>query len=237
MAQAKGLAEDCSFNGKLSDLVFYELDGKVIVRFIGKVSKHRYKNSPSFAALRDNQSEFGLSSQLGRVLRQSMRPYIQLWKMHNSSGLLTGAFRKAIQTGKGDRGKRSFEVSDLSFLDGVGLDPEKARLCAKQFMKLDRSKGEAYLRITYGRLQKIFSTAALPLSIKVGVIALSEVRYEDGYKVMHPDWHGQSVFNEGKVIDNWPESGELRLKANLGEVPEGVGLVGVFGVMAEVGSP
>lgn len=232
MARAKGLAEDLNLNGRIGDLVFYKLDGKLVVRRIGRLSKRTYREASNFKSLRENQNEFGLSSQLAKVLRQAMHPYIDFWKVPTTSAILTGAFRKIVQQGEGVPGQRSFSSSRLDRLDGIGLDPDKARLCIVKNMKLDPAKGEVYLRISYGKIKKLFSKYDLPIQLIVGVIALSRVEYEKGYKVLYPQWHGRSVFNTGKVLGHWPEKGELRLKVGFGkEVPEGVGIVGVFGVM------
>ena len=234
MARAKGLAEDMNLNGRIGNLVFYKIDGKLVVRRIGELSKRKYNAAPSFKSFRENQSEFGLSSQLAKVLRHAMHPYIDFWKIPNTSAILTGVFRKIVIQGKGAPGQRSFSPSDLDVLDGKGLDPNKVRLCTNKFMRMDASNGEAYLRIGYGRLRKLFAEHPLPMRVIVGVISLSEVEYKGGYKVTHPQWHGKSVFNSRRVIDQWPEKGELRLKAGFGEgLPEGVGIVGVFGVVVD----
>lgn len=233
MARAKGLAEDLNFNGRIGGLVFYRIDGKLVVRRIGRVTKRQYKQAPNFKTLRQNQTEFGLSSQLAKVLRQAMRPHIDFWKIPNTSAVLTGAFRKIVQEGESEPGRRSFMPANLAALDGIGLDLDRARLCVVKGMKLDAVKGEGYLRIGYGKLEKLFHKHALPIKVVVGVIALSKVEYEEGYRVVYPQWHGKSAFNKGKVIGEWPQKGELRLKAGFGEsLPNGVGLVGVFGVMA-----
>ena len=223
MARAKGLAEDLNLNGRIGNLVFYKIDGKLVVRRIGELSKRQYREAPNFKSFRENQT------QLAKVLRHAMHPYIDFWKISNTSAILTGAFRKMVQQGKGEPGKRSFSPTNLGFLDGIGLDPEKARLSVKN-IKLDTAKGEAYLRMSYGKLHRLFSKHTLPIRLVVGVISLSEIEYRDGYRVVHPQWHGRAVFNQGKVINHWPEKGELRLKAGFDEgVPEGVGLVGIFG--------
>ena len=232
MARAKGLAEDLNLSGRIGDLVFYKLDGKLVVRRIGRLSKRTYREASNFKSLRENQSEFGLSSQLAKVLRQAMHPYIDFWKIPTTSAILTGAFRKIVQQGEGLHGQRSFLPTKLDMLDGIGLDPDKARLCIMKNMKLNPSNGEVYLRISCGKLKKLFSKHGLPIRLIVGVIALCRVEYEKGYKVLYPQWHGRSIFNTGKVLDHWLEKGELRLKVGFGEsMPEGVGLVGVFGVM------
>ena len=113
----------------------------------------------------------------------------------------------------------------------IGLNTERALLSLTKPVKLDYNKGEANLRITYGRLKRLFGNNPLPLKIVLGAISLSRVAYHEGYQIMVPNWHGIAVFNDRRIVTLWPDKGELRLRSGFGEgVPEGVGLIGVLGV-------
>lgn len=218
---------------RVDDIVFYQLDGQLIARTIGSISKRRLATAPQYKTLRDNQSEFGLSSRLTGTLRRALKPYLPFCKVAYTNGILTGAFRKIIQQGNGEPGKRTFDSNYLKNLQGLGLNAERAILCSGKPLRLDHNKAEVYLRITYGKLRKLFGSNALPLQVVVGLIAVSEIEFTHGrYEVLQQEWHGKTVYNSKKILEAWPSQGELRLKAKFdGKIPNRVGLIGVLGVI------
>lgn len=64
-------------NGTLGDLVFYNLNGKNIVRKKSGFNKNAFKKSPSYEKVRQNSSEFGHCSKIGKLIRQCLEIYIK----------------------------------------------------------------------------------------------------------------------------------------------------------------
>lgn len=113
--------------GKVGDLVYYKLDKKNVVRKIGKVDKDRYKLDKSFEGMRNNMSEFGAASMIGKVLRDGFAPYSKEFGDPIISGRLNRVFRNIIGEGKGEPGKRSFSISQHGeLLKGFKFNPEKS---------------------------------------------------------------------------------------------------------------
>ncbi|MBW7674498.1 hypothetical protein [Chryseobacterium chendengshani] len=63
-------------NGSLGDLVFYNLNGKNVVRKKSGFNKNAFKKSPSYEKVRQNSSEFGHCSKTGKIIRQCLEEYI-----------------------------------------------------------------------------------------------------------------------------------------------------------------
>ncbi|WP_143885466.1 hypothetical protein [Chryseobacterium binzhouense] len=63
-------------NGTIGDLVFYNLNGKNIVRRKSGFNKTAYKKSPSYEKVRQNSSEFGHCSKVGKAIRICLAEYI-----------------------------------------------------------------------------------------------------------------------------------------------------------------
>jgi hypothetical protein len=64
-------------NGSLGDLVFYNLNGKNIVRKKSGFNKNSFKKSASYEKVRQNSSEFGHCSKIGKIIRQCLEVYIK----------------------------------------------------------------------------------------------------------------------------------------------------------------
>jgi len=224
--------KDTGFKRRIDDIVFYQLNDQLIARTVGTISKDRLAKSSQYEAFRKNQREFSLSAQLASTLQQALQPYLHYWKLAYTNSMLTGALRNIIKLGKGNPGERNFDTSFLPQLSGEILNPTKAFLSCGKPLKLDYETGEACIRITYGKLKKFFGSNCLPLRISIGLIALSETEFTKcGYKLVEAGWHGKSTYNNRRILKVWPSKGELRLKVNFdSKIPDGVGLIGIFGV-------
>lgn len=221
------------FSGKLDDLVFYTREGKKLVRTKGSLCKEKIRRSKAFTGTRRAQRKFGLASRLSKDIRSSLGGYLQEWKTSGSHNQLIQALMKMIMQSEADKEQRYFDPHKLHELEGVGFDSSRALLVASRNVRLDKAKGSAYLRIGYGKLQKMFGSVPLPCRVVFGIIALSGAPVGKPVKLSHKDWHGKAAFNEKKKITKWPERGELRLKVSLKakeELPEEVGLLAVIGV-------
>mgnify|MGYP003436529532 CR=1 FL=1 len=74
MAKYKGLVE---FSGAIGDLVFYNLNGTPVVRRKSGFSKEAYQSNPNYQKVRENSSEFGHCSKVGKMIRLALEPYLE----------------------------------------------------------------------------------------------------------------------------------------------------------------
>lgn len=63
-------------NGTIGDLVFYKLNGKNVVRKKSGFNKNAFKKSASYEKVRQNSSEFGHCSKVGKLIRSCISKYI-----------------------------------------------------------------------------------------------------------------------------------------------------------------
>ncbi|MEY8760081.1 hypothetical protein [Chryseobacterium tongliaoense] len=66
-----------TIKGSVGDLVFYNLNGKNVVRKKSGFNKNAFKKSPSYEKVRQNSSEFGHCSKTGKLIRQALNLYIK----------------------------------------------------------------------------------------------------------------------------------------------------------------
>ena len=111
--------------GTVGDLVFYNLNGKNVVRKKSGFNKTAFKKSPSYEKVRQNSSEFGHCSKIGKVIRKSLEIYIK----ESGDPLLYQKFAKVMTAIKdldtvSERGKRTVEL---------GLKTEEGRKLLREF--------------------------------------------------------------------------------------------------------
>jgi len=99
-------------NGSIGDLVFYNLNGKNIVRKKSGFNKAAYKKSPTYEKVRQNSSEFGHCSKIGKLIRSCISKYIEL----ADDALLYQRFAKTMTKIKdldieNEKGKRSVKMA------------------------------------------------------------------------------------------------------------------------------
>nr|WP_315028053.1 hypothetical protein [uncultured Chryseobacterium sp.] len=111
--------------GAVGDLVFYNLNGKNVVRKKSGFNKNAFKKSPSYEKVRQNSSEFGHCSKMGKMIRNSLTSYIKAAE----DPLLYQKFAKLMTEIKdldivSERGKRTVEN---------GLKTDEGRKLLKSF--------------------------------------------------------------------------------------------------------
>ncbi|MGH1517114.1 hypothetical protein [Chryseobacterium sp. JK1] len=94
--------------GTVGDLVFYNLNGKNVVRKKSGFNKTAFKKNPSYEKVRQNSSEFGHCSKIGKAIRKSLDMYIK----NAGDPLLYQKFAKVMTEIKdldiiSERGKRN----------------------------------------------------------------------------------------------------------------------------------
>lgn len=114
-----------TITGAVGDLVFYNLNGKNVVRKKSGFNKAAFKKSPSYEKVRQNSSEFGHCSKIGKIIRKSLEVYIK----EAGDPLLYQKFAKVMTTIKdldmlSGRGKRTVEN---------GLKTEEGKKLLKEF--------------------------------------------------------------------------------------------------------
>lgn len=112
-------------NGAVGDLVFYTLNGKNVVRKKSGFNKTAFKKSPAYEKVRQNSSEFGHCSKVGKIIRQVLDQYIK----QADEPLLYQKFAKLMTEIKdldevSERGKRTVEN---------GIITEKGKLLLRKF--------------------------------------------------------------------------------------------------------
>lgn len=63
--------------GSVGDLVFYTLNGKNVVRKKSGFNKKAFKKDPSYEKVRQNSTEFGHCSKMGKTIRKSLDLYLK----------------------------------------------------------------------------------------------------------------------------------------------------------------
>jgi len=111
--------------GAVGDLVFYNLNGKNIVRKKSGFNKTAFKKSPTYEKVRQNSSEFGHCSKIGKVIRQALEKYIR----SADDPLLYQKFARLMTAIKdldsvSERGKRTISK---------GISTEEGKLLLKGF--------------------------------------------------------------------------------------------------------
>ncbi len=111
--------------GAVGDLVFYTLNGKNVVRKKSGFNKSAFKKNPSYEKVRQNSSEFGHCSKMGKMIRKSLEVYVK----ETGDPLLYQKFAKMMTAIKdldttSERGKRTVEN---------GLKTEEGRKLLRDF--------------------------------------------------------------------------------------------------------
>ena len=148
--------------GAVGDLVFYNLNGKNVVRKKSGFNKTAFKKSPSYEKVRQNSSEFGHCSKIGKVIRKSLEIYIK----ESGDPLLYQKFAKVMTAIKdldtvSERGKRTVEL---------GLKTEEGRKLLREFQMGAINKVSDCIRIQDQVLYKndeCISDQAVVITIKL----------------------------------------------------------------------
>ncbi|AYY86099.1 hypothetical protein EGX91_16865 [Chryseobacterium indologenes] len=126
--------------GAVGDLVFYNLNGKNVVRKKSGFNKKAFKKNASYEKVRQNSSEFGHCSKMGKIIRKSLDFYIK----EAGDTLLYQKFAKLMTEIKdldtiSERGKRTVVN---------GLTTEKGEKLLKNFQmgKIENISAQAEMK-------------------------------------------------------------------------------------------
>ncbi|WP_332021343.1 hypothetical protein [Kaistella sp.] len=74
MAELVGLLK---FKGKIDDLSFYKMNGKIIMRKSGGFNAEKILKDEKYVNVKKNASEFGRCSKFGAKLRRAVQPFVK----------------------------------------------------------------------------------------------------------------------------------------------------------------
>ena len=129
MGKLKGILK---ITGEFDGLLFYELNGQIIIRKKSGFDGKAIKSKPNYERTRENASEFGMVVQMGKKLRLALHPFVK--KIH-SPYLHNHIVKKLHEVMRCDteseRGKRSVAKGLLTdegkaLLDGFELNEKVA---------------------------------------------------------------------------------------------------------------
>ena len=126
-------------NGSVGDLVFYNLNGKNIVRKKSGFNKNAFHKSASYEKVRQNSSEFGHCSKIGKIIRQCLEVYIK----ESDDPLLYQKFAKLMT-----------EIKDLDNASEKGKRTVKNGLATESGMKMFRN-------FHFGNIQSLENTVTI----------------------------------------------------------------------------
>ena len=128
MGKLKGIVQ---FTGNFEGISFYESDGKIIVRRTGGFEGKAIKTQDNYVRTRENASEFGHCTSVGKQLRQALGRYSQQVKTTHTHSRLAGVLTKVMQCDTvSERGKRTVALGletaeGRQLLNGFEFDAEQ----------------------------------------------------------------------------------------------------------------
>lgn len=169
-------------NGAVGDLVFYNLNGKNVVRKKSGFNKTAYNKSPTYEKVRQNSFEFGHCSKVGKIIRLSISNYIEL----ANEVLLYQRFAKVMTNIKDldvehEKGKRSVK-SGLKTAEGRNI------LQQFQFGNIPNFNQNTYISLSlWDRIlhldKKIVADEVVIVSIKIDFENYLTESFEEEMKV------------------------------------------------------
>ena len=116
MARQKGIIK---LEGTIGDISFYKSKDGHLARTKGGVEADRIRSDPAFQRTRENGTEFGKAGKAGRLLRTSLRQYLQNAVDSRMVSRLTQEMLKVIKSDPvNERGERTVLDGDLTLLKG-----------------------------------------------------------------------------------------------------------------------
>ena len=120
MARQNGIFK---IEGTLGGVTFFKTADGHLVREKGGLDANRIKNDPAFQRTRENGDEFGRAGKAGALLRQAVRPLLQLSKDRLVSSRLLAEMIKVIRADAGsERGLRNVIDGETEMLQGFDFN-------------------------------------------------------------------------------------------------------------------
>lgn len=221
----------------------YKIKGvkETIIARKGGPSGSDIQTKSSYQQLRNNQKEFGVASNLSKVLRQSLSGCMSEICESYVSGKLTAQFRNIAALENGTTGTRPLTVSKHGhLLNGFEFNskaPYNKVFGAKYFVKNGSRKGQVILHFPAFVPQDVFECPAEATNFKVNarLVALSDYSFDaksGSYRPIAEEVHGKFGSYESNMlpvlkIPTEPMTGQVSIPEH--QIDEGVG---IFLVMA-----
>ncbi len=120
MAKQKGIFK---IEGTLGGVTFFKTADGHLVREKGGIEANRIKNDPAFQRTRENGDEFGRAGKAGALLRQAVRPLLQLSNNRLVTSRLLGEMIKVIRADSNSvRGLRNVLDGETELLEGFDFN-------------------------------------------------------------------------------------------------------------------
>lgn len=214
----------------------------VIIAKKGGPTASEVKTKESYRELRKNQKEFGVASNMAKVLRQSFTGCLSEICETYASGKLTAQFRNLAKMENGDTGTRPMVVSKHGHhLSGFEFNPKapyKKIFGANYYVKSGSRKGQVILHFPAFVPQDVFDypEEATNFKINARLVALSDYIYDakkEEYKPASKEVHGiygsfESTMLPLLKIPTEPMTGQVSLPIH--EVDERIGMFLVMAV-------
>lgn len=175
----------------------------------GGPTKTDIKNKASYKNLRSNQKEFGVASNLSKVLRQSLSGCMSEICESYVSGKLTAKFRNLATMEEGATGTRPVVLSKHGhLLSGFEFNPKapyKKIFGAKYFVKNGSRKGQVILHFPAFVPQNIFEgpDEATNFKLNARLVALSDYSFDQkfgDYRPISEEVHGKFGSYESNML-------------------------------------
>lgn len=148
MAKQNGIIK---IKGTIGDLTFYRSKDGHLVRENNPITAERIASDPAFIRTRENGQEFGRAGKAGKILRDAIKPLLQLAQDRLVVSRLTKAMMKVVKAdATSTRGKRNVIDGELELLLGFdfNLDAKfSATLYAPSTATIDRVTGDAVFTV------------------------------------------------------------------------------------------
>lgn len=167
-------------HGSVGDLVFYNLNGKSVVRKKSGFNKNSFNKSPSYEKVRQNSSEFGHCSKIGKIIRQCLKEYIK----ESNDPLLYQKFAKLMT-----------EIKDLDIISGKGKRTVEKGIATEPGLQMLRN-------FKFGNIQAhensaVISAGLWDYSLVIDKnISVDEIVIE----TLHLDFEGYQSKQDSKII-------------------------------------
>ena len=167
MARQKGIIK---LEGTIGDISFYKSKDGHLARTKGGVEADRIKNDPTFQRTRENGKEFGRAGKAGKLLRTSLRQYLQKAADSRMVSRLTRDLVKVVKSDQtNERGERTAMDGDLTLLKGFEFNVEGklgSTFYTSYEVNVDRTTGELIVSVPS------FSPASIPSNKRSGSVFL-----------------------------------------------------------------
>lgn len=231
MAEVRSIFQ---FIGTLGGINFFNSGGQTYARKSTSLTRERVMKDKAFAGARRTMSEFGAASAIAGGLRKSIPSLWSKFKEPHSHNILNRQFKKIINLGNGELGRRSFCLSqNKEMLSGLKLAGQRQR--SQQANLEVNFSGQSDIILEVNKLTQDLPTGATHLKIHLAAVSFSDFFFDhkhDRYKPSNPQFHGLNSTNRTAhlPVDSLPASFVLNCTLPLPQQPTDVSIIIVVAI-------